>query len=155
MNVKQPNRFFSKTITLTRPNDTTAYAGGDALATSTTAPTPLTITNLQPTSDGPIILRHAHIAKSGSSVTGAAFGLNFYSGTSNTAWNDNTTVLPTDYAKFIGRVSFNSMTTGAIASVSSGLIIESSSITIVPQLISAYTPEANEVFVIKLDFERG
>ena len=84
---------FSVNTTLTRPADTTAYAAGDAITDSTSAPTALSFTGFGASATESIKITHATIAKSG--VNTETFQLWLFD-SSPTATNDNSAFALTD-----------------------------------------------------------
>lgn len=156
VNVKQPDRFFSKTFSITRPNDTAVYAAGDVLSDSTSAPTIPTLTVVAPNGTGPVRLQGFSVSKSNTTIANLSLVLLIFSGT-HAAINDNAAPgNDTEYTTLLGRTSTNAFTNAAYASIhGQNIVIPSSTISIIPIMLGAYTPVANETFFFKLDFERG
>jgi hypothetical protein len=89
------------TATMTRPSDVTAYAAGDVISNSTTAPVPITLANMTRAAGGILTPSSLWMTASSTAFVGPV-RVHFYS-SSPAAGNDNTaftTVSQTDYLGF-------------------------------------------------------
>lgn len=149
----------------TRPADTTAYAAGDAVTNSTSAPVVLTFASVARANGGSGVVIAAQMVDSASQATKGNFELWLFD-TTVTPDNDNAVFTPTDAecATLIGIVQFatafvGDATAGAGGNavyVAQGLTIPftcggaSTSIFGLLVLRNAYTPVSAEVFTIRL-----
>ena len=147
---------FESITTLTRPADTTAYAAGDAITDSTSAPTPLEFTRVCGSNGRTIIIRNIVIAQSGANV--AALQLHLFK-KSPTATNDNSAfdVSAADNLNSIGYIeltgegstSSSVLITGAIAKQFK-LEPDTTSVYGLLKVKEALTPISAETFTITL-----
>lgn len=143
----------------TRPNDTTAYAAGDAVNNSTSAPTVITFTSAARVSGGSGIIIGATLTKSTNGSTGDSFDLHLFD-TTVTLANDNAADAASDgeVLTYIGTINFSAATdTGANnrAYMASGInlpFVTVGSANLFGKLVArgAYAPGAQEVFNIRL-----
>lgn len=151
--------------TLTRPNDTTAYASGDLVANSTTASA---VAALQFTvarvAGGSFQILKGRLSKTKVDITNAAFRLHLFGAdpTSPDPTNgDNGAFVPSAAASYLGAIDFTSMilfTDGAAGNgaplVGSSIVVDLSSGQVIYGLLEArgaYTPAAQEVFTLTLE----
>ena len=92
----------------TRPSDTTAYAANDAVTTSTSAPTVITLTSMARLSGGSGVILDAVLVDESNPGTVGSFDLMIYDTTftpnnDNAAFNPSTTIQRT----FVGKISFS------------------------------------------------
>lgn len=153
--------------TITRPNDTTAYASGDLVANSVTAGsvTPFAITL---PFDSKIKLWRVGVSKSAASATNATWRVHLYKD-SPTAANGDNGAWSTTRSGYLGPVdvagSTQAFTDAAIGwgvyvnnAVQSPLVFDADADRIVYALLearAAYTPAAQETFFITLVGEAG
>lgn len=83
------------TVQVTRPANTTAYASGDALSDSTSAPTVLTLAGAAEENGHGGMIRGLTVVKSGTATTSAAFSILLFRNTF-TALEDNAAADPSD-----------------------------------------------------------
>lgn len=158
----------------TRPNDTTAYAAGDAVTNSTSAPTALTVAGVARSLGGSGIIRRAEMIDSVNAGTKGQFELWLFSGAAApTPDNDNAAFTPTDaeLLKFVGKIVFHS-NNAFVGDTTSNAIFDGTQsggadapraldmdFTCDPTLTNlwgllvvrnAYTPSANENFAFRL-----
>lgn len=152
------------TASFTRPNDTTAYASGDLVANNTTAGSvaPLALTLDNPARVGTIISR-ALLSKSGTTATNANFRIHFYDASptvangDNAAWSSNKAA---NYLGYIDQTAMLAFTDGCagFAGAAAGsemrvrLSAGGSTIYALLEAKAAYTPVAQEVFTLKIEF---
>jgi hypothetical protein len=150
-------------VTLTRPADVTAYAAGDAVTNSTSAPTALTFTNIGNKNGGSFTITSAMLISS-NQAGNALFTLELFNGSAApTATNDNAAYNPSDSNRnnVCGAIIFP--TANVIAGSSNKIYIGSlpplpasrcnsgtSSIFGLLRVGAAYTPISAETFVIRL-----
>jgi hypothetical protein len=143
---------------VTRPADTTAYASGDLVANSTTAGSVVALTfaglNIP---NGPAQIRRVRLAKSGTSITNAAFRVHLFSVLAITAANgDNGALSVNKAANYLGSVdvtvgqaftdgAFGSATTEINAATATGSLFG------LIEARGAYTPASAEVFTVTLE----
>lgn len=156
------------TASVTRPNDTTAYAAGDAVTDSTSAPTVMTFSSAARINAGTGTIIGAVLIDSANQSTKGDFDL-FIFDTTYTPDNDNAAFTPTDaeLQTCLAVISFTGTTakTGDATSGAGGNCIYPSAVVnpIEFQTLSgsqnlygalvarnAYTPVANEVFTVRL-----
>lgn len=108
---------------VTRPSDTTAYAAGDAVTDSTSAPTAITFSGCAKANAGSGTIYSVQCVDSAAQTTKAQLELWIFAGTSApTPDNDNAAFTPTDgeLANLIGVVEFNAWYVGDASSGASG-----------------------------------
>lgn len=108
-----PRRIVQASVT--RPANTTAYAAGDALTNSTSAPVVLTFENMARFPGGGGIVRVAHLLDSAAQATKISAELWLFAGAAApTPDNDNVPFTPTDaeLANLIGVIVFDGLTAG-------------------------------------------
>jgi hypothetical protein len=151
--------------TLTRPADTTAYAAGDAMADSTSAPTVLTFANCARENGGGGVIQSAVLIDSTGQATALDVDLVLYD-TSITPTNDNAAWAPSDSDAntSVGFIAFRgTSTSGGTSKSSNNNVIDpgalsksfkcaSSSKNLYGQLVArnAYTPVSGEAFKVRL-----
>lgn len=156
----------AKTVatSFTRPNDTTAYAAGDAVSDSTSAATVITFSSVARTSGGSGVLLGASILDSANQATAGVFELWLFK-TSPAGQNDNAAVAFTDaeLANLVAVVPLNTNYVGNSAAGASGnriydsdrvdkAFVTSGSANLFGVLVvrNAYTPVALEIFTVTL-----
>lgn len=156
------NRITSNTIT--RPNDTTAYASGDLVANSTTAGsvTPFTFYS-STTKLGGMKVWRASLNKSGAVATNANFRLHLYESQPTVTNGDNAAWLSTS-SGYLGSIDID-VTGKTFSAGTSGSGVYTNNSVFAPLLVvapqggvfygllearAAYTPTANETFTVSL-----
>lgn len=154
--------------TLTRPNDTTAYAAGDAVSDSTSAPTVITFSSAARAAGKTGEIVRALMVDSANVATKGSFELWLFNA-SVTPDNDNAVFTPTDaeLATCIGVIPFSlpyigDATSGAggnaiyIGTLSEPIKFTSASGNLFGLVVvrNAYTPVAQEAFTFMLDIEQ-
>lgn len=150
--------------TFTRPNDTTAYAAGDAVSDSTSAPTILTFAGAARAAGGSGLILSARHIKNSTNTANASFRLWLYRDTAN-AVADNAAfpLLWANRANRMGFIDF-SHTSGSTGSDSSsslvtyvGLPFSAAGTALYGQLTvtGAYTPGAQEQHFIELQIAQN
>jgi hypothetical protein len=91
------------TANVTRPADTTAYASGDSISNSTTAPSPITLTNVARVNGG-LITPASLVVMADSTAFAGAIRIHFYN-SSPTAANDNAAFTTVDQTGYLGFVT--------------------------------------------------
>ena len=153
---------------ITRPADTTAYASGDAVADSTSAPSVLTFTNASRINQGSGVIIGAVLIDEANQTTKGDFDLLIFD-TTYSANNDNAAFAPSDaeMETCLGTIRFSSgnFIVGNAASGASGNAICPGTLTdnigfrcgsgtssLFGRLVarSAYTPVSAEKFMIRL-----
>ncbi len=158
----------SVSASITRPNDTTAYAAGDVVASSTTAAVATTFANAVGEPGGSAILTSVMMVDSSSTATKGQFEVWLFNA-SYTQDQDNAVFTPTDAecATLVAVVPLNTSYvgdatagTGGNAVYFSGAINQyfscaAASTTLYGALVvrNAYTPIAVEVFTIQLNLQ--
>jgi hypothetical protein len=147
------------TASVTRPNDTNAYAVGDLVANSVTAgsvTSPSWATATRVAAGNARILK-TRLSKTGTGVSGAAFRVHFFSVSPLPPTNgDNGVFVPAGAANHLGYMDIFSMiqcTDGAVGESPVGSDISfalgsGQTIYALLEARGAYTPIANEVFTI-------
>lgn len=149
----------------TRPSDTNAYAAGDALADSTSAPTVNTITNAARINAGSGVILNATLIDSAAVATAGSFEVWLF----DTTWtpdNDNAVFTPTDaeLATLVCIVPFNvsyvgDATVGADGNrvyqsdpINRGFVCGASSRNLFWALVvrNAFVPVSEEIFTLRL-----
>lgn len=145
-----------------RPADTTAYAAGDLIANSTSAGSvaPLQVTVAR-VAAGSFMLRRLKLAKSGTSVTNAAFRVHFWTTAPTVANGDNGALSASGVASYVGAFDVTmdrSFSDGAcsfgVPVVGSDITVKLASGTSIYALVEArgaYTPASGETFTVTLD----
>lgn len=150
----------------TRPNDTTAYASGDVINNSTSAPVVLTFPRATVTQGQNFsIIAQAIMVDSANQTTKLEAELWLFDA-APTADNDNAAFTPTDAecANLLGVIPFNTFFVGDATSGAGGNVVyRETNLTIPVKTVagdnaiygvlvarSAYTPVAQESFTIKL-----
>jgi hypothetical protein len=153
---------------ITRPADTVAYASGDAIADSTSAPTVFTFSNAARINQGSGVIIGAMLVDSANQATKGDFDLLIFD-TTYTPNNDNAVFTPTnaEMESCVGVVRFSSsnFVTGNAAAGASGNALclgtltdnigfkcGSGSTSLFARLVtrSAYTPVSGKKFTIRL-----
>lgn len=150
----------------TRPNDTTAYASGDAMTDSTSAPTIINFANVASANNKGGVIIGATLIDSANQSTKGLFDL-FIFDTTATPDNDNSAFTPTDaeLATLVGVISFDTPINGDATSGAGGNAVYpavglnlpfktgASSRDLFGLLVArnAYTPVAQEVFTVRLN----
>lgn len=148
--------------TFTRPNDTNAYTSGDLMANSTTAGSVTPMTFVMPYGRG-FKLWRVKVEKSDVSVTNASYRLHLYKDSPTVTNGDNGAIASTvsNYLGFVDIVGTaplfsddahaygiyvnNSLAAPMVFTVDSDRLIYG-----LLEARGAYTPAAQEVFVVKL-----
>jgi hypothetical protein len=144
----------------TRPADTTAYAAGDAVNNSTTAPVPMTFAGAANQTGRGGVIEGARIFKSGDTITNATFRLHLYNSTITPA-NDNAALalLYADLAKYLGYIDFSTMVDvgnhgvtppSLLVPARFPYICAATSVFGIMAALAAYTPASAETFVAHL-----
>lgn len=144
-----------------RPADTTAYAVGDAVMNSTSAPSLITFPNAARIAAGSGIIVGARLAKSSNVITNATFRLWLYTGAPTTIPNDNAPfgqawanrTVRLGYIDFTAPIQgsdcasyFGSFTNSQLAyKLPSGTAING-----ILQALGAYSPASGEQFFLEL-----
>ncbi len=150
----------------TRPADVTAYAAGDAVTNSTSAPTVITFTNCAAANAGSGIIIGATLIDSASQATKGIFELWLFD-TTITPDNDNAVFTPTDaeLATLVGVIPFDISYVGDATLGAGGNAVYTASILNLPFVTgagsrdlfgvivarNAYTPVSAEVFTARLN----
>jgi hypothetical protein len=164
------------TAEFTRPADAIAYASGDAVADSTSAPTILTFPNVVDENGGLGVILSGVMKKSGAGVSNATFRLHLYSG-SVTPTNDNAplSIAYADRAKYLGYLTFALQAAGSGMAFAVGTAVQESNGAPWPlpfactdaadhsgddifgllEVRGAYTPVSGEQFSISLVVEQA
>ena len=155
-------------VAMTRPSDTTAYAAGDAVTDSTSAPTVMTFTSAASAAGGKGEIVRALLVDSANVSTKASLELWLFNATV-TPDNDNAVFTPTDaeLATCIGVIPFTlsyigDATSGAggnaiyIGTLSEPIKFTSATGNLFGLLVvrNAYTPVSGEIFTVMLDIEQ-
>lgn len=141
------------TVSITRPNDTTAYTAGDVIG-DTNGSAILTFANLGKSGGGDVVITSVELQMDISSVPSgmAGFNLRLYNASptaiaDNAAWD-----LPSgDRGKYLGKISLNvPVDEGSTLFVDNDNInkhikLSSSSLYVVLQTVGAFTPSASTV----------
>lgn len=157
------------TASVTRPADTTAYATGDALTNSTSAPVPLTFAGCARDAGGSGRVRFVRVVDSANQASKATLELWLFAATV-TADNDNAVFTPTDAecATLVGVIALGTpvvgdATSGAggnavylVDALDRGFVCATGSMDLYGLLVvrSAYTPISAEVFTVTLDIRQ-
>jgi hypothetical protein len=152
---------------VTRPSDTNAYASGDAVTDSTSAPSVLTFSNAARVATGSGLIVGAELVDSANQVTKGDFDL-FLFDTTYTPDNDNSAFTPTDteLETCIGVISFtgtNAKVGDATSGAGGNCVIPASLSNAIPFSLpsgtslfgalvarSAYTPVSAEKLTVRL-----
>jgi len=152
--------------TFTRPADTTAYAAGDAVNDSTSAPAAITFASCARATGGSGYITSAQLNKSTVTTTNAQFRLRLYANTPSSLANDNaaSTRAWADRAlRCIGYIDFTTATAGADCAISTGtlnplmipFVAVGTSLYGKLEALAAYAPGNAEVFYITLGVEQN
>jgi hypothetical protein len=157
------------TANFTRPNDTTAYAAGDAVTDSTSSPTKITFSNCARIANGTGRITGVHMVDSANQATKGVFELWVFD-TSVTPDNDNSAFTPTDTecGTLVGIVPLNVVYVGDATSGAGGNAVYYSGEIDRPftctgstrdlyglmVVRNAYTPVAQEVFTFRLQIDQ-
>lgn len=154
----------ASSVTFTRPNDTTAYAAGDAVSNSTSSPTILTFAGAARATGGSGLILSARHIKNSVTTANATFRLWLYRDTAS-AVNDNAQfpLLWANRANRIGFIDFSHTTAGTGSDSSSslttyvGLPFAAVGTALYGQLTAtaAYTPAAQEQHFIELQIAQN
>jgi hypothetical protein len=152
-----------RSSTITRPADTTAYAAGDAMTDSTSAPTVASITNAARNSGWSGVITSAKLIDSGAPATAGEFEVWIFD-TTFTADNDNSAFTPTDaecltvvriipfpsYNSYVGTASGNRVYQAD--SFSQEFVCGATTTSLFWALVcrNAYTPISAETFTLRL-----
>lgn len=147
----------------TRPSNTTAYADGDAVTNSTSAPAAMTFSNATRDTAGCGIIRSAILIDAALQPTAGVFDLWVFEA-SPTATNDNSPFAPAagNYANVAAIISFTTYYDSAStrvyfsSTVDKGFVLASGT-SLYGLLVArnAYTPISAEVFTVKLLVTQG
>lgn len=113
-----------RSVEITRPADTDAYAANDVISTSTSAPTVLTFSNCAANDEGFGYITKARLfVDSATALLGMAVRLHLYH-TAPTAINDNAafTLLYANAVNRIGFIDFPTLATGGLGSNSAAAL---------------------------------
>jgi len=144
--------------TITRPNDTNAYASGDLIANSTTAASVVAPTFSAPSFGRDLEIARCKLTKSAGPVANGSFRLHFFSGTVTVTTNgDNAAFTPTSLALYLGSLDVTIASPlggwGVSADASQNVIwtpaAASDALNVLLEARAAYVPTANEVFTIQ------
>jgi len=148
--------------TFTRPADTTAYADGDTVCNSTSAPTIMTFSNVARAGGLGAVLQSALLIMSTAAATAGDFDLLLFD-TSITMSNDNAAFSPSDsdVEKAVAVIQFRGTTNGSklaanivydAGAISRSVKCAASSTSLYGVLVarSAYVPGNAEVFRVRL-----
>ncbi len=104
-------QIWNPAASVTRPNDTTAYAVGDLVANSTTAGSvvPLSFPLGNSYGIGQFRINRARLAKSGTGVTNATFRVHLYAASPSPANGDNGAWSTDQAGKWLGNIDVTSM----------------------------------------------
>lgn len=133
-----------------RPNDTTAYAAGDAVQDSTSAPATRKFTSLLPNSGGTGYLSIAAVIRN-TSIT-PKLRLHLFNADPGTKANDNAafTVATGDEAKYLGYIDLDAMNTGlACSSNRKEVVLSGADLFYQVQTLDAFTPTAQTNYLFK------
>lgn len=149
----------TNSISFTRPNDTTQYAIGDAISDSTSAPTPITFSEICDFMGGTLVLYEVIITSSAKQGTLPQMNLWLFN-TIPTATNDNSALSLTDTQNntciaVIPLTTSFSATNNSRLEVSNlrrilRLASSSKNLYGLLEATNTYTPVANEVFTITI-----
>ncbi len=155
---------------VTRPADATAYAAGDAVTDSTSAPTVVTFTNCAPANGGSGVIIGATMIDSANKATKGIFDL-FLFDTTFTPDNDNAAISPTDaeMETLIGVIPFDTSVIGDPTADAAGNAVYQAPLLNLPfvcggasrnlfgQLVArnAYTPVSGEKFTVRLTIQQN
>jgi len=154
-----------RTFEFTRPANTTAYAVGDAISNSTSAPTVMTFTGVTRADGGGGMLKKVRIVKGASGVTNASFRLFLFVGSSPpSAIDDNAafTLLYSNRGKRFGSVDLVMLSEGTGSDSAEDVvlpdipfIVDTSNSNIYGILTAqgAWTPTSAEKFFIEITVE--
>lgn len=149
----------TSSVEITRPADATAYAAFDAVASSSTAPTILTFSNINPSSFQNCYITKAKLFTDQSANT-ARFRLGIYI-SSVTAVNDNAqqTLLYANNGIKIGSIDFDACSTEGTGSTGAAslnttirlpFLISGTTIYALLETLDAFTPASGQKFWIEL-----
>lgn len=151
-------------VSFTRPGDTTAYAAGDAVNNSTSAPTIMTFANAGRVAAGSGYVVGCRLQKSTVTTANAVFRLHLYH-TTVTMINDNTaqTVLYANATKRIGAIDLSCGSDGSDGAEAQDFSLRipykcdggATDIFGVLQAKGAYAPGNAEQFTIELSLDRN
>lgn len=159
----------TRSATYTRPSDTNAYAAGDVIADSTSAPTILTFAGATTGKASPSIIQHALIVTSASVATKPDLELWLFD-TTIVMDNDNAVFTPTDaeLLTLIGVITFavaDFKVGDATVGAGGNAICEAKSLGVpfnsttssndlfgVLVVRNAYVPVSGEIFTVRLKF---
>lgn len=150
--------------TITRPNDTTAYAVGDLIANSATAGSVTPFSWTSAATGSVVEIGRIRIKKSSTSVTNASFRVHLYNATPGTPANGDNGAWSTSMSAYIGAFditvdrAFTDGSEGAgVPLVGSSILCKIASGTTLYGLLearAAYTPAAQETFSIIVEAKR-
>ena len=154
--------------TFTRPNDANAYASGDLVANNVTntSVVPMSWVVSGASIHGNLFVRRARIEKSTTSVTNSSFRVHLYE-TSPTVTNGDNGVWTSTYSSYLGSLdvvvdkAFSdgaAGTGGLTSSTGNEIVIDGTVDKTIYGLLEArgaYTPGAQEVFVVILEIMTG
>lgn len=154
-----------RTFEFTRPANTTAYAVGDSVSDSTSAPTVVTFTSVTRVNGGGGMLKKVRIVKSDSGVTNASFRLHFFVGASPpSAINDNTAfaLLYSNRNKRFGSVDLVMLSEGSGSDSAEDVVLpdipfdvdaSNNNVYAILTAQGAWTPTSAEKFFIEITVE--
>lgn len=152
------------TVSVTRPNDTTAYTANDAWSDSTSAPSALTFSSVARASGGTLIITGVEVISSANKAT-ALQGELWLFDTAPTVINDNAAFTITDgeYETKVAKIPFVLDSPGNSAADASGntgcsvdglsilvKCVSSANLTGLIKVLNAYTPVAQEKLTFRL-----
>lgn len=151
--------------TFTRPADTTTYAAGDAMGSSTSTPTVLTFANSARVSAGTGMITKARLVKNSTNTTNSAFRLWLFS-SSPTGANDNAAfaLAYSSVGSRLGYIDFPGFVTEGTGSdcaecevigLASQFYASATSLFGVLVARSAYAPTSGEQFFVELALEQN
>lgn len=162
MHISRP---FVRTITFTRPSDTTQYSAGDGVSDATTTATAATfvLPSMAHVGMGGII-KSVMLHKSDDDLTGADFDIYFFDTQPvATGWDDNAALAITDaewkncigFVALTGSSDGRSVTTGNVYNKTNldlpyECVAASNSLYVVVVARGTYTPASGEVFTIRV-----
>lgn len=149
-----------RSVSFTRPADTTAYASGDLVANSTTAGSviPLVLQSAVG-AGGQRLIRRMRVRKSGTSVTNASFRIHLYGSYPTPANGDNGAWSTSGAAAYLGAMDVTidrAFTDGAVgvAVPVNGFDVsydQGEAIYALVEARGAYTPASGETFTLEAE----
>jgi hypothetical protein len=158
----QERTFFTQSISFTRPGDTSAYASGDLVASSTTAGSvvPMSFTLGRTATGEQIRIDRIKFSKSTVTTTNAAFRVHLWLASPTVANGDNAAFSASQVSTYLGQFDVTigqAFTDGAAGFVITGL----NSIVLTTQYVyaliearGAYAPGNAEIFTLTIEGEQ-